>query len=91
MSDTATEEQLSALRMSQHPDLDANVLAELPIGSSILSVSPLGASEWVHTFRIDCRLDNGEVSFFRLSAFDAKSVAGLCWLLLQYSMFSAAL
>lgn len=91
MSATAREERPSALETSQHPDLDDNVLAELPVGSSVLSVSPSGASAWVHTVRIDCRMENAEVSFFRPFAFDTIGVAGLCWLLLQSLIGSALL
>lgn len=86
MSTTATEEQLSSLRMSQDPDLDDNVLAELPTGSSVLSVTPSGASAWVHTVRIDCRLENGKVSFFRPFAIDTAGVAGVCRPILQHSI-----
>lgn len=86
MSATATEEEQSASRMSQHPNLDDNVLAEFPEGSSVFSVSPLGASEWVLTFRIDCRLENGEVSFLRPYSFYSTGVPDLCRLGLQQSI-----
>ena len=93
MSATAREDRPSALETSQHPEVDDNVLAELPAGSSVLSVLPSGASAWVHTVRIDCRLENGEVSFSHpySSRYDrcrwlvlATTLASICSATLQY-------
>ncbi|KAL9005295.1 MAG: hypothetical protein Q9188_001921 [Gyalolechia gomerana] len=40
-------------------DIDENVLAKLPEGVKVLSISPSGASAWVQTVRIDTQLADG--------------------------------
>ncbi|USP81315.1 hypothetical protein yc1106_08589 [Curvularia clavata] len=44
--------------------LDEDVIAKLPEGIKILRVVPSGASAWCKTFRIDAKLENGDLQSY---------------------------
>lgn len=50
-------------------ELDENVLAKLPSGTKVLSISPSGASAWVQTVRIETVLPDGrQIVYFMKGA-----------------------
>ena len=52
---------MSQLSQGVEISLDENVFVNLPSGTKVMSISPSGASAWVHTIRIECRVKDGSV------------------------------
>lgn len=64
MSNPSTEELVSPQTLGSTPEIDDNVLAKLPPGSTVVSVTQSGKSLWVETVRIEARHGDGSTRLY---------------------------